>query len=36
VLLASALFLEYCCRVPGNPDDDDSVPPPPQESPFHH
>ena len=36
VLLAAALFLEYCCRVPGNPDDDDSVPPPPQESPFHH
>ena len=36
VLLAAALFLEFCCRVPGNPDDDDSVPPPPQESPFHH
>jgi hypothetical protein len=35
VLLAAALFLEYCCRVPGDPDDD-SVPPPPQESPFHH
>lgn len=35
VLLAAALFLEYCCRVPGGPDDD-SVPPPPQESPFHH
>jgi hypothetical protein len=36
VLLASALFLEYCCRVPESPDDDDSVPPPPRESPFHH
>ena len=37
VLLASALFLEYCCRVPKNPDADaDSVPPPPRPSPFHH
>jgi hypothetical protein len=37
VLLASALFLEYCCRVPKNPDsDDDPVPPPPRPSPFHH
>lgn len=37
VLLAAALFLEYCCRVPKNPDnDDDSVPPPPRPSPFHH
>lgn len=37
VLLAAALFLEYCCRVPGDPDrDEDSVPPPPRESPFHH
>jgi Protein of unknown function (DUF3180) len=35
VLLAAALFLEYCCRVPRNPGDDDSVPPPPQEFPFH-
>ncbi len=36
VLLAAALFLEYCCRVPGNPeDDDDEVPPPPSQSPFH-
>jgi Protein of unknown function (DUF3180) len=34
-LVAAALFLEYCCRVPGDPDDD-PVPPPPQESPFHH
>ena len=38
VLLAAALFLEYCCRVPKNPDggDDDDVPPPPRPSPFHH
>jgi hypothetical protein len=37
VLLAAALFLEYCCRVPKNPDRDaDSVPPPPPPSPFHH
>jgi hypothetical protein len=36
VLLAAALFLEYCCRVPGDPDSDDDVPPPPQQSPFHH
>lgn len=37
VLLAAALFLEYCCRVPEDPDsDDDNVPPPPQQSPFHH
>ena len=36
VLLAAALFLEYCCRVPKNPDDDDAVPPPPRPSPFHH
>jgi hypothetical protein len=37
VLLAAALFLEYCCRVPGGPDrgrDDD--PPPPRPSPFHN
>lgn len=37
VLLAAALFLEYCCRVPKDPDGaDDSVPPPPRQSPFHH
>jgi hypothetical protein len=37
VLLAAALFLEYCCRVPGDPDgEDDNAPPPPQQSPFHH
>ncbi len=35
VLLAAALFLEYCCRVPGAGDSDE-MPPPPRESPFHH
>ena len=35
VLLAAALFLEYCCRVPTDPNSDDSLPPPPQRSPFH-
>jgi len=37
VLLAAALYLEYCCRVPKNPDrgrDDAPAPPPP--SPFHN
>jgi hypothetical protein len=34
VLLAAALFLEYCCRVPGGPDADDDEVPPPQPSPF--
>jgi hypothetical protein len=37
VLLAAALYLEYCCRVPKNPDrsrDDAPAPHPP--SPFHH
>jgi hypothetical protein len=36
VLLAAALFLEYCCRVPSDPDSEDNVPPPPQQSPFNH
>jgi hypothetical protein len=37
VLLAAALFLEYCCRVPKNPDQDrDDEPAPPRPSPFHH
>jgi hypothetical protein len=37
VLLAAALFLEYCCRVPGDPDEDkNNVPPPPRQSPFDH
>jgi hypothetical protein len=36
VLLAAALFLEYCCRVPGGPDnEEDPVPPPPPQSPYH-
>ena len=35
VLLAAALFLEYCCRVPRTPEDGDQVPPPPTQSPFH-
>ena len=35
ILLAAALFLEYCCRVPGTGDDEE-VPPPPKQSPFHH
>ena len=37
ILLAAALYLEYCCRVPKSPDrgrDDAPAPPPP--SPFHH
>jgi hypothetical protein len=37
VLLAAAMYLEYCCRVPKNPDrerDDEPAPPPP--SPFHN
>ncbi|MGH3263624.1 MAG: DUF3180 domain-containing protein [Trebonia sp.] len=37
VLLAAALFLEYCCRVPRDPDgNEDPIPPPPRQSPFHH
>lgn len=37
VLLAAALFLEYCCRVPKNPDQDrDDEAAPPRPSPFHH
>ncbi len=36
VLLAAALFLEYCCRVPGDPGDVEEVPPPPPPSPFDH
>lgn len=37
ILIAAALFLEYCCRVPKNPGqdrDDDSAPP--RQSPFPH
>lgn len=37
VLLAAALYLEYCCRVPRNPDQDrDNEPAPPPQSPFHN
>jgi hypothetical protein len=36
ILLAAALFLEYCCRVPHDPSDDDNVPSPPRQSPFGH
>jgi Protein of unknown function (DUF3180) len=37
VLLAAALYLEYCCRVPRNPDQDrDDEPAPPPPSPFHN
>jgi hypothetical protein len=37
-LLAAALYLEYCCRVPKNPDQDrdDEPAPPPRPSPFNH
>ena len=37
VLLAAALYLEYCCRVPKDPDRDrDDEPAPPRPSPFHN
>ena len=39
VLLAAALFLEYCCRIPKNPDagrGEDRDPAPPRPSPFNH
>ena len=37
ILLAAAMYLEYCCRVPKNPDRDrDDVPAPPPPSPFPH
>jgi hypothetical protein len=37
VLLAAALFLEYCCRVPRDPRQDrDDDPPPPRPSPIDH
>jgi hypothetical protein len=37
VLLAAALYLEYCCRVPRRPDRDrDDEPAPPPRSPFHN
>jgi len=37
VLLAAALYLEYCCRVPKNPDrdrEDEPAPPPPSHFPH--
>ena len=37
VLVAAALYLEYCCRVPRHPDQDrDDEPVPPPRSPFHN
>jgi hypothetical protein len=37
ILIAAALFLEYCCRVPGDPHGDrDDEPAPPRQSPFHN
>jgi Protein of unknown function (DUF3180) len=37
VLLAAALFLEFCCRVPKNPNQDrDEESAPPRPSPFHN
>jgi hypothetical protein len=39
ILLSAALFLEYCCRVPKNPEtgrDHDDDPAPPRPSPFHN
>jgi hypothetical protein len=37
ILLAAALFLEYCCRVPKDPRGErDEEPPPPRPSPFGH
>jgi hypothetical protein len=36
ILLAAALFLEYCCRVPRRPGDEEEEPPPPPPPPFDH
>lgn len=37
ILIAAALFLEYCCRVPRDPNEDrDDEPAPPRQSPFHN
>lgn len=37
ILVAAALFLEYCCRVPKDPGRGrDDEPAPPHQSPFHH
>jgi len=35
-LLAAALFLEYCCRVPKDPRQEREEPPRPRPSPFDH
>lgn len=35
LLLAAALYLEYCCRVPGGPGRDEDQGPPPRPSSFH-
>jgi hypothetical protein len=36
-LLAAAMYLEYCCRVPRNPNKEhDDAPAPPPPSPFHN
>jgi hypothetical protein len=34
VLLAAALYLENCCRIPKDSDRDDEPAPPPPQSPF--
>ncbi|HTU08709.1 MAG TPA: DUF3180 domain-containing protein [Trebonia sp.] len=37
ILIAAALFLEYCCRIPKDPGQDrDDDPAPPRQSPFHN
>jgi hypothetical protein len=37
VLVAAALYLEHCCRVPKRPGDDrDDEPVPPRQPPWHH
>jgi hypothetical protein len=36
ILMAAALYLEYCCRVPPGPDDRDGDRTPPPSSPFNH
>jgi Protein of unknown function (DUF3180) len=36
ILIAAALYLEFCCRVPKDPDGDRDTPLPPPPSPFNH
>jgi hypothetical protein len=36
MLLAAALFLEYCCRVPKQPGDEKEEPPAPPPPSYHH